>query len=58
MVGALFVALPAVYFYLSDFNADGLRGVEEGEGLNEAHKTSATGSRTPTSELEKGKRHE
>ncbi|OBZ66535.1 putative formate transporter [Grifola frondosa] len=34
IVGALLVALPAVYFYLSDYRADGLRGVEEGEGFN------------------------
>ncbi|KAF7971878.1 hypothetical protein HWV62_19763 [Athelia sp. TMB] len=33
-VGALFVALPAVYFYLGDRGAGGLEGVEEGEGLN------------------------
>jgi len=35
MVGALFVALPAVYFYMGDHGAGGLKGVEEGEGLNE-----------------------
>lgn len=35
MVGALFVALPAVYFYMEDHGAGGLKGVEEGEGLNE-----------------------
>jgi len=34
IVGALFVALPFTYFYLSDYHAGGLRGVEEGEGLN------------------------
>lgn len=43
-IGALLVALPATYFYLSThtpipgtrrlFGDDGLRGVEEGEGLN------------------------
>jgi hypothetical protein len=35
IVGALFVAIPAVYFYLSDSNTDTLRGAEEGEVLNE-----------------------
>ncbi|OCH85425.1 Formate/nitrite transporter [Obba rivulosa] len=34
IVGALLVALPAVYFYLWDFNAGGLRAVEEGEIFN------------------------
>lgn len=29
IVGALFVGLPAVYFYLGDWHAGGLRGVEE-----------------------------
>ncbi|KAJ7287437.1 Formate/nitrite transporter [Mycena rebaudengoi] len=31
MVGALFVALPAVYFHLHDFNAGGLKAAEAGE---------------------------
>ncbi|TFY71693.1 hypothetical protein EVG20_g1311 [Dentipellis fragilis] len=31
IVGALFVALPAVYFYLWDWRADGLRDAEAGE---------------------------
>jgi hypothetical protein len=35
IIGALFVAIPAIYFYLSDSTANGLRGVEEGEVLNE-----------------------
>jgi len=35
IIGALFVAGPAIYFYLSDYSADKLRGVEEGEVLNE-----------------------
>ncbi|KIM75093.1 hypothetical protein PILCRDRAFT_827666 [Piloderma croceum F 1598] len=35
IIGALFVAVPAIYFYLSDSTANGLRGVEEGEVLNE-----------------------
>lgn len=46
IVGALLVALPAVYFYLSDYND--LRKVEEGEGFNE------TGQGTPTSDLREG----
>ncbi|KDQ53619.1 hypothetical protein JAAARDRAFT_136825 [Jaapia argillacea MUCL 33604] len=37
IVGALLVGLPAVYFYLNDYKAGGLRGVEEGEGLNEGN---------------------
>lgn len=39
IVGALFVALPAVYFYLSDYNGDGLCKVEEGEKLGESTPT-------------------
>jgi len=35
IVGALFVALPAIYFYLSDSSGDTLRGVEQGQELNE-----------------------
>ena len=34
IVGGLIVGLPATYFYLSDYRADGLRGVEEGEAFN------------------------
>ncbi|KZT24241.1 Formate/nitrite transporter [Neolentinus lepideus HHB14362 ss-1] len=34
IVGALFMALPATYFYLSDYDTGGMRGVEEGEGFN------------------------
>jgi formate/nitrite transporter len=45
IVGALLVALPAVYFYLSDYNGSGSNGLEEGEGLNEM------GQGTPTSGL-------
>lgn len=29
IVGALFVGLPAVYFYLGDWSAGGLRNIEE-----------------------------
>jgi len=36
IVGALIVALPATYFYLGDWRAGGLRGVEEGEVFNTA----------------------
>ncbi|KZT04651.1 Formate/nitrite transporter [Laetiporus sulphureus 93-53] len=36
IVGGLIVALPATYFYLSDYSGGGLRGVEEGEVLNDA----------------------
>ncbi|PCH43954.1 Formate/nitrite transporter [Wolfiporia cocos MD-104 SS10] len=42
IVGALIVALPATYFYLGDYNASGLRGVEEGEGFNDARDTSSS----------------
>ena len=45
-VGALFVALPAVYFYLWEFDyvrdVASVRGVEEGEGLNELPKANVT----------------
>ncbi|KAI0719710.1 Formate/nitrite transporter [Fomitopsis betulina] len=34
IVGGLIVGLPATYFWLSDYRAGGLRGVEEGEGFN------------------------
>ncbi|KIK67328.1 hypothetical protein GYMLUDRAFT_37421 [Collybiopsis luxurians FD-317 M1] len=35
IVGALFVGLPAVYFYLRDYNIGGLRDIETGQGLSE-----------------------
>jgi len=35
IIGALFVAVPAIYFYLSDSSADNLRRIEEGEVFNE-----------------------
>jgi len=38
IVGALFVAVPFTYFYLSDYRADGLEDVEEGEGFAGAQK--------------------
>jgi len=41
IIGALLVAGPYTYFYLRDYNAGGLRGVEEGEGLNEVGLTGA-----------------
>ncbi|KAL1728848.1 Formate/nitrite transporter [Schizophyllum commune] len=34
IVGALFVALPAVYFWLGDYKAGGLREAEQGEVMN------------------------
>lgn len=34
IVGALFVAIPAIYFYLWDPAADSLREVEECEAVN------------------------
>jgi formate/nitrite transporter FocA (FNT family) len=46
IIGALLVALPAVYFYLSDYNADGLVEAEAGEmGLS--------GSSSPRKQQEK-----
>ncbi|KAF5393299.1 hypothetical protein D9757_000660 [Collybiopsis confluens] len=33
IVGAQFVGLPAVFFYLRDYNASGLRDAENGQGL-------------------------
>jgi hypothetical protein len=40
IVGALLVALPAVYFYLKDYNAGGLVDAEAGEhsGTASPHK--------------------
>ena len=35
IVGALFVALPAIYFYLSDSTGDALHEVENGQVSNE-----------------------
>jgi hypothetical protein len=35
LVGALLVAVPALYFYLHEEDDRGIQGVEEGEGLNE-----------------------
>lgn len=36
IVGALFVALPATWFYLGDYRAGGLETAEEGEGFANA----------------------
>jgi formate/nitrite transporter len=36
IVGALFVAMPAVYFYLSDHHAENLRTAENGEMMGES----------------------
>ncbi|CAA7259120.1 unnamed protein product [Cyclocybe aegerita] len=46
IVGALFVALPAVYWYLGDYNAGGLRAAETGEGLNPPRLISPSNSST------------
>jgi uncharacterized membrane protein len=35
IVGALFVVIPAIYFYLSDSSADALHGAEQGNVLTE-----------------------
>ena len=35
IVGALFVAIPAIYFYLSDSSVDALHGAEQGNVLTE-----------------------
>jgi formate/nitrite transporter len=43
IVGALLVALPALYFYLGDYNADGLRTAEKG-------RTESAGSNTSDKE--------
>jgi formate/nitrite transporter len=37
VVGALFVALPAVYLYLGDYGAGGLSNAENGEGESNSH---------------------
>ncbi|KAK7053369.1 hypothetical protein VNI00_003995 [Paramarasmius palmivorus] len=39
IIGALFVGMPAVYFYLSDYDAGGMRQAENGEVLNERNLT-------------------
>ncbi|KZT67141.1 putative formate/nitrite transporter [Daedalea quercina L-15889] len=49
IVGGLIVGLPATYFYLSDYRAGGLRGVEEGEVFNSA-KNVATSDQDSTQE--------
>ncbi|KAF5358624.1 hypothetical protein D9758_007746 [Tetrapyrgos nigripes] len=36
IVGAAIVWLPAVYFYLGDYDADGLRDAEQGNNGNDA----------------------
>ncbi|KAF9244936.1 putative formate/nitrite transporter [Melanogaster broomeanus] len=36
LIGALFVGLPAVYFYLGDWNAGGLRNAEEAEKISDS----------------------
>ncbi|KAF7315584.1 Formate/nitrite transporter [Mycena indigotica] len=40
IVGALFVALPATYFYLGDYQVDGLREAEAGEVLQNRDESS------------------
>jgi len=52
IIGALLVALPAVYFYLGDYNADGLVQAEAGE-LNDSGASSP-----PKQELITGKRED
>ncbi|KAJ7497387.1 Formate/nitrite transporter [Mycena latifolia] len=42
IVGALFVALPATYFYLWDYDAGGLRGAEAGEIVQRDHSSDNT----------------
>ncbi|KAF8637966.1 hypothetical protein AX16_010599 [Volvariella volvacea WC 439] len=39
IVGALFVALPATYMYLRDYNARGLRDIENGTSSNASSRT-------------------
>ena len=47
VIGALCVAVPAVYFYLSDYDyrldSKQLRSVEEGEAMNETVQEISTG---------------
>jgi hypothetical protein len=45
IVGALFVAIPAIYFYLSDSSADALQGAEQGNVLTEKR---GAGESTPS----------
>ncbi|KAJ3516431.1 hypothetical protein NLJ89_g1132 [Agrocybe chaxingu] len=46
IVGAQFVALPAVYWYLRDYDAGGLRAAEIGEALNPPQLVSPSNSST------------
>ena len=49
IVGALLVALPALYFYAPDYRASGLLDAEAGQAINQnGHRRSAE---TPTSEV-------
>jgi len=47
IVGALFVAIPAIYFYLSDPSADALHGAEQGNVLTEKR---GNGASSPSSQ--------
>ena len=47
IVGALFVAMPAIYFYLSDPSADALHGAEQGNVLTEKR---GNGASSPSSQ--------
>jgi len=47
IVGALFVAIPAIYFYLSDSSADALHGAEQGNVLTEKR---GDGASSPSSQ--------
>jgi hypothetical protein len=58
IVGALLVAVPAWYFYLMDWRADGLEGVEEGEGLNGLNGRSPAGNSSLRSDDIAEKRHD
>ncbi|KAJ7084489.1 putative formate/nitrite transporter [Mycena belliarum] len=42
IVGALFVALPATYFYLQDYDVGGLRSAEAGEVVQQDHSSGGT----------------
>jgi formate/nitrite transporter len=39
IIGALFVGMPATYFYLRDYDAGGMRTAENGEAMNDSNVT-------------------
>jgi len=46
IIGALFVGMPAVYIYLKDYDAGGMRNAESGSALNDLEAMDVDGTKT------------